>query len=342
MSEQFNPYHKWLGIPPKDQPPNHYRLLGLDLFESDLDVIEAAFQRQMAYVRTYQLGPHSELSQKILNEIAAAKVCLLIPDEKAEYDRKLRDWLAEQDPTTPPDLPPAVTPAPPVVVAASAGGEASSRGDDAGPPAVSPLAHIGSMEPANGAVPPPAHLPRAALAGVCGLLVLTLAFVFLLRPGASDSESAPTLGEERDPSAQTVLPVVSSTPEARKVAEKQTPAASQETVTTLGSAAETRTTVSPPQPAPTLKYHVWEWHPAGAKPFRLKFFTDGTVGRGQAQTGERKFTWSIKGNRLTLRWPQHGWVDTMTMSQDGRSLKGRNQYGRQISARLIGTNLDPP
>ena len=35
MTPEFDPDHKWLGIPPKDQPPNHYRLLGLDLFESD-------------------------------------------------------------------------------------------------------------------------------------------------------------------------------------------------------------------------------------------------------------------------------------------------------------------
>lgn len=27
MGVPFDPYHKWLGIPPKDQPPNHYRLL---------------------------------------------------------------------------------------------------------------------------------------------------------------------------------------------------------------------------------------------------------------------------------------------------------------------------
>ncbi len=36
----FAPYHKWLGIPPADQPANHYRLLGLNLFESDPDVID--------------------------------------------------------------------------------------------------------------------------------------------------------------------------------------------------------------------------------------------------------------------------------------------------------------
>ena len=42
MPEKFDPYHKWLGIPPKDQPPNHYRLLGIELFESDADVIATA------------------------------------------------------------------------------------------------------------------------------------------------------------------------------------------------------------------------------------------------------------------------------------------------------------
>ena len=35
MSSGFDPYHKWLGIPPQDQPPNHYRLLGVELFETD-------------------------------------------------------------------------------------------------------------------------------------------------------------------------------------------------------------------------------------------------------------------------------------------------------------------
>ncbi len=94
MSDEFDPYHKWLGIPPKDQPPNHYRLLGLETFESDPDVIDAAAFRQTAHVRTYQLGPHSGLSQKLLNEIATAKVCLLDPQKKAAYDEELRNRLA--------------------------------------------------------------------------------------------------------------------------------------------------------------------------------------------------------------------------------------------------------
>ena len=91
--DQFDPYHSWLGIPPRHQPPNHYRLLGLQPLETDQDVIANAAGRQMAHLRTYQTGQHSALSQEILNEIAKAKVCLLHPEKKADYDRRLRQEM---------------------------------------------------------------------------------------------------------------------------------------------------------------------------------------------------------------------------------------------------------
>ena len=91
MSGTFDPYHRWLGISPKDQPPNHYRLLGIDLFESDLEVIRDATERQMAHVRTYQLGRYVELSQQILNKLASAKACLLDARKKTAYDAALKD-----------------------------------------------------------------------------------------------------------------------------------------------------------------------------------------------------------------------------------------------------------
>jgi len=90
---QFDPYHRWLGISPKDQPPNHYRLLAVDLFEEDPEVIRDAAEQRMAHVRTYGLGKYSEVSQGILNELAAAKVCLFDPERKAAYDKKLREKL---------------------------------------------------------------------------------------------------------------------------------------------------------------------------------------------------------------------------------------------------------
>jgi hypothetical protein len=90
MSDSFDPYHKWLGIPPAEQPPHHYRLLGLALFEHDGDVIEIAADQRMALLRSFHSGPHSDLSQKLLNEVAAARLCLLKPDRRQRYDEILR------------------------------------------------------------------------------------------------------------------------------------------------------------------------------------------------------------------------------------------------------------
>jgi hypothetical protein len=42
MADDFDPYQKWLGIPPQEQPPSFYRLLTLKPLESDLEVISKA------------------------------------------------------------------------------------------------------------------------------------------------------------------------------------------------------------------------------------------------------------------------------------------------------------
>lgn len=74
LMDAFDPYYEWLGIPPKDQPPNAYRLLGLELFESNPKVIETAAEQRMLLLRTRQSGKHSHESQRLLNEIIAAHV----------------------------------------------------------------------------------------------------------------------------------------------------------------------------------------------------------------------------------------------------------------------------
>ena len=100
----FDPYRKWLGIPPRDQPPNHYRLLGLELFESDLDVIEGAVERQMGFIRRHQSGEHAADASRLLNELANARLCLLKPNAKAAYDAKLQAELSSPE-SAAPELP---------------------------------------------------------------------------------------------------------------------------------------------------------------------------------------------------------------------------------------------
>lgn len=90
MAGGFDPYHKWLGIPPEHQPPDRYRLLGVARFESDLDVIESAADRLMNFLRQQSNGPNTALAEKLLGEIAMARLDLLDPEKKKQYDSKLR------------------------------------------------------------------------------------------------------------------------------------------------------------------------------------------------------------------------------------------------------------
>jgi len=121
MASAFDPYHRWLAIPPEEQPPHAYRLLGVKLFEEDTDVIASAADRQMSHLRTFQTGPHSRLSQRLLNEVAAAKVMLLSAEKKSRYDAELRARLgpppASATAPLPPPVPPPGPPAPPPISA---------------------------------------------------------------------------------------------------------------------------------------------------------------------------------------------------------------------------------
>jgi hypothetical protein len=107
----FDPYHKWLAIPPAEQPPHHYRLLGVALFEADPDVIEAAADRQMTYIRQCATGQYVKESQQVLNELSAARICLLTAAKKQAYDAELKSRLAPAPaPAAAPPASPAMAP----------------------------------------------------------------------------------------------------------------------------------------------------------------------------------------------------------------------------------------
>ena len=100
----FDPYYKWLGIPQRDQPANHYRLLGIDLFEGDPQVVDAAADRQMFFLRKYQQGEHGAEALQLLNEISRARICLLKPDSRVAYDAVLRGDPVPKVEVAPPAL----------------------------------------------------------------------------------------------------------------------------------------------------------------------------------------------------------------------------------------------
>ena len=103
VDESFDAYHKWLGIPPEEQPADYYRLLGLTLLESDPDVISSAADQRMLYLRGLQTGPHAEHAHRLLNEVSGARVCLLDREQKAVYDAGLASRRANRLTPPPPE-----------------------------------------------------------------------------------------------------------------------------------------------------------------------------------------------------------------------------------------------
>ena len=112
----FDPYHHWLGIPPEEQPPNHYRLLGIKPFETSIYAIRNAADQRMAFLKSMQTGEHVQFSQDLLNQVAQAKLCLLDLNKRLPYDARLRQQQAETQPPiqTSPLAPPGSVPSPPV------------------------------------------------------------------------------------------------------------------------------------------------------------------------------------------------------------------------------------
>jgi pSer/pThr/pTyr-binding forkhead associated (FHA) protein len=95
--DDYDAYHLWLGIPPEEQPPSHYRLLGLRLFEENMEVIRNAADRQRSQVKRLGVNQFQQIGQELLNQIEAAKICLLRPEKRQVYDEQLRNELRQRE-----------------------------------------------------------------------------------------------------------------------------------------------------------------------------------------------------------------------------------------------------
>lgn len=101
MAEPLNPYHAWLGLPADVSEPNYYQLLGLPEGEPDLEKIALAGDRATTRVRSHRPGPHARLWSQLLDEVFAAKNCLLEPGSKAAYDRQLGGQVLDRPAVAP-------------------------------------------------------------------------------------------------------------------------------------------------------------------------------------------------------------------------------------------------
>ncbi len=89
MNRSFDPLKAWFGLLTEQGSLDYYSLLGLPLLEQDSQVILQAWKARMLVVQRHLQGPYSSQAHEILVLLNEAKACLLNPQRKAEYDRKL-------------------------------------------------------------------------------------------------------------------------------------------------------------------------------------------------------------------------------------------------------------
>lgn len=88
----IDPYTQFLGLPPGPRPPSYYELLGLEMFCSHHERINQAVRKQFRIIKPFQDHPERrsrETIQDIMNEIATARVVLVDPERKEDYDLAL-------------------------------------------------------------------------------------------------------------------------------------------------------------------------------------------------------------------------------------------------------------
>ena len=98
-------YESVLGLPPGPRPPNHYELLGLELFESSAE--RDRVRRRWSDRRCRGVGPGlGGANPAGHRQDPLAKSCLLDERAKADYDRQLNHRILGVQPQSVPDSDP--------------------------------------------------------------------------------------------------------------------------------------------------------------------------------------------------------------------------------------------
>jgi hypothetical protein len=221
VADTFDPYFEWLGIESRGQPPDHYRLLGLKRFESDPELIGRAADATLAKVRRIRPGPQLTEWSRLLDDLNAAKACLLDPQSRSPYDKSL------------------------------AGGRSATLGGDL----LADLAPV-AVQPTLG--PLTASAPSWTRSAIIGLLVLASiaigAFIYTrCQRGAfvGDRSVAPTAGPESVQSPAAPAPQSPRPPEPLKRPESPPsppPSPKPATPTAIGPPTQPATPQAAPEP----------------------------------------------------------------------------------------------
>lgn len=97
MSEvlNFNPYARFLALPEHLVEPNHYELLGIEVFTEDRKaILDSAAAQNAKLMRLQNVDAHYATVKRLQAEVATAMSVLAAPERKADYDAELRREIA--------------------------------------------------------------------------------------------------------------------------------------------------------------------------------------------------------------------------------------------------------
>ncbi|PQO41033.1 hypothetical protein [Blastopirellula marina] len=205
-------YHKALGIPLQDCPPNHYQFLGIDPAETDAAIIRQAAIQRLQQIKSGDLGEIGEALDRRIRKVAKI---ILDPNLRAKYDQQLQSNAKSAAPSAgvTGSSPPNVSP-PPETPESDHTPVSQAPISQAPDPAAAPTA-VAQVETATSQVPPTnLKVQRAATAtqdaadatpqkfaikspmiwGAVALVLLLnvgiLAYLFTLIPGESEVAQA--------------------------------------------------------------------------------------------------------------------------------------------------------
>ena len=204
-------YQEWLEIPAQRLPPNHYALLGVQDYESDLDVIETAAKDRSSYLHQLASGPNRKIVQDLLSQVAIARRTLLNNETKLQYDDSLRnppptaEPAAAETPVAEPTAPIA-NPTPAKNVSSTQASATSAPTASAAAPQARPQAN---PEPSS----PPRRKKKSDWtyhAASAGILLLLVGLIWFFNRGGGGRRAANTGASS--PSTNRATPANKSTP----------------------------------------------------------------------------------------------------------------------------------
>ena len=102
MGQAFDPYYTWLAIPPADQPPHHYRLLGIEPLESDRDVMLSAAAK--AERRLAREIPEKDRTATVEMRERGLTVLTVDDERRAGWDDLARRFAEAMSRKVPPEI----------------------------------------------------------------------------------------------------------------------------------------------------------------------------------------------------------------------------------------------